>query len=246
MRAVSIVGFKSSGKSALTQLLAVALERRGLKVGIVKYAHSGLDKPDTDSARLRAPGRAVLALSDEECAVFYGEKRFLADMVPLIQADILLVEGGKHLGRLPRILCLRPPGEVEADEREKLDQGLAFAAWGRAAASGLPYFPGAPGVEDDALDALAALALEKSFLLPGLDCAACGREDCEALAVEIVAGKADEKDCAALHSEVEVRINGQPLGLNPFTSRVVSGALRGMLREMKGFAPGEITLKMRV
>jgi len=245
MRAVSIIGFKNSGKSTLTELLAGALERRGLRVAVAKHAHSGLDKPDSDSARLRAPGRTVLALADGECAIFYGESRFLADMVPLMQADMLLVEGGKRLGWLPRILCLRAPGEAEADERETLDQGLAFAAWGRIPAPGLPYFPGGPGVEDGALDALASLAQEKAFMLPGLDCSACGRENCAALAAEIVAGKTGAKDCAALHSEVEVRINGQPLGLNAFVARVVAGALRGMLREMKGFAPGELTLKMR-
>jgi molybdopterin-guanine dinucleotide biosynthesis protein B len=245
MRAVSIIGFKNSGKSALTALLADTLERRGLRVAIAKHAHSGLDKQGTDSARLRAPGRTVLALSDGECALFYGETRRLADMLPLIQADMLLVEGGKRLGWLPRILCLRAPGEAESDEREKLDQGLAFAAWGRTAAPGLPYFPGGPGVEDEALGALATLAQEKAFILPGLDCAACGRESCATLAAEIVAGKAGAKECAALHAEVEAHINGQPLGLNSFAARVVAGALRGMLREMKGFAPGELTLKMR-
>jgi molybdopterin-guanine dinucleotide biosynthesis protein B len=251
MRAVSIVGFKNAGKSALTILLADALERHGLRVSVAKYAHSGLDKPDldkagTDSARLRAPGRSVLALADGECALFYGEKRMLADMLPLIQADILLVEGGKHLGWLPRILCLGAPGEAEAGEREKLDRGLAFAAWGRTAAPGLPYFPGEPGVADEALDALAALTLEKAFMLPGLDCAACGRENCAALAAAIVDGKAGTHECAALGAEVEARINGQPLGLNAFAARIVAGALRGMLREMKGYAPGELSLKMRL
>jgi molybdopterin-guanine dinucleotide biosynthesis protein B len=245
MRAVSIIGYKNSGKSTLTKLLAGALERRGLRVAVAKYAHAGLDKPDTDSARLRAPGRTVLALSDGECALFYGEKRFLADMIPLLQADMLLVEGGKGLGWLPRILCLRAPGEAEADEREKLDQGLAFAVWGRQAAPGLPYFSGGPDAEDETLDALAALAQEKAFMLSGLDCAACGRENCAALAAEIVTGKAGTEDCAALRPAVEVCINGQPLGLNAFTARVVAGALRGMLREMKGFAPGEVTLTMR-
>jgi molybdopterin-guanine dinucleotide biosynthesis protein B len=246
MRAVSIVGFKNAGKSALTALLAGAMERRGLTVSIVKHAHSGLDKPGTDSARLRAPGRSVLALAEDECALFYGEKRLLADMLPLLQADMLLVEGGKRFGWLPRILCLRVPGEADADEREKLDQGLAIAAWGRAAAPGLPYFPGTPGVEDEALDALAALTQEKAFMLPGLDCTACGRENCASLAAAIVAGKAGTDECAALRAGVEARINGHPLGLNAFAARVVAGALRGMLREMKGFAPGELTLKMRL
>ena len=245
MRAVSVVGFKNAGKSTLITLLAGAMERRGLKTAVAKHAHSGLDKPDTDSARLRAPGRAVLALAEEECAVFYGEKRFLPDLIPLIQADILLVEGGRQLGWLPRILCLGAPGEAQTDELENLTPGLAFAAWGRAAAPVLPYFPGGPGMEDETLDALAALTLEKAFMLPGLDCAACGRECCAALAAEIVAGKAGVEDCAALRAEVEVRINGQPLGLNAFAARVVAGALRGMLREMKGFAPGDVVLTMR-
>jgi molybdopterin-guanine dinucleotide biosynthesis protein B len=166
-------------------------------------------------------------------------------MIPLIQADILLVEGGKHLGWLPRILCLRSSDETEADERDKLDRGLAFAVWGRVAAPGLPHFSGGPSVEDGTLDALATLVQEKAFMLPGLDCSACGRESCAILAAESGAGRAGMEACAALRAEVEVLINGQPLGLNAFAARVVAGALRGMLREMKGFAPGEVTLTMR-
>ncbi len=250
MRAVGIVGFKNSGKSTLTGLLAAALERRGLSVAVAKYSHSGLDKPESDSGRLRAPGRTVLALAEEECAVFYGEKRFLSELLPLVDqnTDILLVEGGKSLGFLPRILCLRPPAEQEPDELQKLHPSLALAAWGREAVPGLPFFPGGPDAKsDDAqIAALAALVEERAFLLPGLDCGACGCGDCAELAARVVAGEAKCEDCEAMKSELELAINGRILGMNPFTARIVAGALRGMLRELKGFAPGELELKMKV
>ena len=37
--------------------------------------------------------------------IHWGHPCFLRDLVPLLDADILLVEGGKNIGWLPRILC---------------------------------------------------------------------------------------------------------------------------------------------
>lgn len=236
MQAISITGFKNSGKTTLTLLLAQALERRGLRVAVAKRSHHPLDKPHTDTGALRAPGRTVLGITEEETAIFWGEERPLPDMLPLLHADILLLEGGKNRTWLPRILCLRNPAEADA-----LNSGLALASFGPVAAPGLPHFTaGTP----DSIDALAELASRKAFALPGLDCGACGRENCLGLAQAIVRGEASVDDCAAQGGEVQVRIDGSPLPLNPFTARVLGGAVRGMLQEMKGIAPGKVVLEM--
>lgn len=235
MRAISIAGFKNSGKTMLTSLLAAALERRGLTVSIAKRTHHGLDKPDTDTAKLCAPGRIVAGFSETETALFWGGPHTLPDMLPLLRADILLVEGGKSRDWLPRVLCAREPSEAEA-----LSRGLALASYGRVPVEGLPHFT------ETSMDDLAALLAERAFLLPGLDCGACGYEGCLGLARAVVAGTAAVRNCKALKSGMAVTINGQPLGLNPFTAGMLGGAIRGMLREMKGVAPGDVEIRLKL
>lgn len=244
MKAISIIGFKNSGKTTLTLRLAEELERRGLRVAIAKNSHHLLDRPDTDTSRLRAPGRTVLGLTDAEAAIFWGEYRSLRDMLPLLllrEGDILLLEGGKHRHWLPRILCLR-----EAAEADALHRGLAVACYGPVPAPGLPHF------DEAGVDALATLVEAKAFALPGLDCGACGREQCLGLAQSVVRGDVGVEACVALSglnmgsdgTVARVRINGRTLALNPFTARVLRGAVLGMLREMKGVVPGHVELEL--
>ncbi len=234
VKAISIIGFKNSGKTTLTARLADAIEARGLTVAIAKHTHHGLDKPDTDTFRLMKPKRTIIGVGEDECAVFWSTQRHLADLLPLVRADVLLVEGGKSLGWLPRILCLR-----EADEVKALDRGLALATWGKVGAPPLPHF-GA-----DEMDGLASLVLERAFLLPGLDCGACGQEDCAGLGRMVVAGDATPQDCCSVEGDLAITVNGHAVGLNPFVERIVAGALRGMLAELKGFTPGgDVVIRM--
>lgn len=234
MKAVSIIGFKNSGKTTLTARLAEAIERKGFTVAIAKHTHHGLDRPDTDTCRLMRSNRTVIGVGEKECAVFWSTQRHLADLLPLVRADVLLVEGGKSLGWLPRLLCLRDAGEAQA-----LGRGLALASWGTVSAPPLPHFA------TDEIDALADLVLERAFLLPGLDCGACGQNDCTALSRMVVAGEAVAEDCQTMEGEVSIKVNGHPVGLNPFVERIVAGTLRGLLAELKGYAPGgDVTIRL--
>ena len=239
MQAVSITGFKNSGKTTLTLLLAEALEARGLRVGIAKRSHHDLDKPATDTARLRAPGRTVLGVGEGESALFFGSEKNLLDVLPLMEVDILLLEGGKSRDWLPRILCLH-----DASEAEALHRGLAIASYGAVAATAfdkdLPHFSA------ESMDKLASLVLDKAFQLPGLDCGACGEEGCLGLARRMVRGEATVADCVSLNADIEIKVNGQAVGLNPFTARILGGALRGMLRELKGAGQGRAVIRLDI
>lgn len=235
MKAVSVVGYKNSGKTTLTRKLAEALEKRGLTVAVAKYTHHSLDKPDTDTGRLAVAERTVVGLAPSETLIRWGHSRHLTDLLPLINADVLLVEGGKSLGWLPRILCLRSAGEAE-----ELDQGLAIASFGQVAA---PYLK---SYREDELEQLAALVEERGFIVPGLDCGACGEADCAALSARIVKGEATLKDCLSItDTDISITINGHPVGMNPFVSRIVAASVKGMLGELKGYAPGnEVTITL--
>lgn len=237
MRAVSITGFKNSGKTTLTCALAQALEAMGLRVGIVKHTHHGIDMPHTDTALFSTAGRTVAAVHADQSAVFFNQSMDVHALLPLVDADIVLVEGGKRYGWLPRIVCLH-----HADEVDDLRPELAIASYGQAFSKEVPHFT----VEQVA--ELAQLVCEKSFVLPGLDCGACGFVDCAGLAAAIVGGTGKSAaDCQALPPDIMVRVNGQAVGLNPFVARMMGGALRGMLAELKGVTKGckaELTITL--
>lgn len=237
MKAISIIGFSNSGKTTLLGLLADHFEAIGVRVALVKHTHHCLDKPDTDTSRLMKSGRTVLAMGTDETVLFQGRGRFLVDMLPLLQADVVLVEGGKGLGWLPRVLCLREEDADAAPDRlARLVPELAVACFGDI---GLPHLP---RFTETTLDALGKLILEKSFVLPGLDCGACGLTNCEGLARRIVCGLATEEHCKARGVSIEVLVNNVAIGLNPFTAAMLNGGLKGMLSALKGYTPGAETI----
>lgn len=246
MKTVSLIGFAKSGKSTLASALAQCFEVRGLRVALAKHSHHPLDKPETDTARLCKPGRQVIGLGPDGCALFYGQPRHLMDLLPLLDADLLLVEGGKRLGWLPRVLCLPPDTRPATpdDDPALLRPELAFAVYEADGPTG--HCPQLPHFGPQSLDALADQIFERAFTLPGLDCGACGQPDCAGLAARIVAGEAGPADCRALASPLEVIVGGQPLGLNPFTAGILEGGVRGMLAHLKGYAPGrEVVLRLK-
>lgn len=241
MKAISIIGFSNSGKTTLMGLLADHFESAGLRVALVKHTHHHLDKPDTDTSRLMKPGRVVLALGAEETLLFQGTGRYLADMLPLLDADIVLTEGGKGLDWLPRVLCLRDEDEATAPDRmARLMPELAVACYGGFGLAGLPRF------DESDIAALGAHILEKSFVLPGLDCGACGFSSCGELAKRIVSGLTTQDQCKSIGGAIEVTVNGVPVGLNPFTATLLSGGITGMLSALKGYTPGtEVLIRLK-
>jgi molybdopterin-guanine dinucleotide biosynthesis protein B len=233
MHALSLVGFKKSGKTNAAVELLEVLKGRGLTVGAAKFSAHGFDREGTDTARFLAAGARVAGISESETAFFWPESRYLPDLLPLMACRALVVEGGKALDWLPRVLLLREPAEAE-----ELSRGLALATYGGVRAPGLPHL--------ETPEALADLLLERGFALPGLDCGACGRENCLEMAREIVAGQAAPSDCKAAAGEVEVTVNGSRLAMNPFIENVIAGTVRGMLGSLKGYAPGgDISLSIK-
>jgi molybdopterin-guanine dinucleotide biosynthesis adapter protein len=232
MRAIAVVGYKKSGKTTLAMELAQALKEQGLTVTLAKHSHHGFDEKSlTDTARFRECADMVLGFSPGGSFVSWPGERPLSGLVPLVDTDILVLEGGKTLGVMPRIIIA--PDEATAAD---LEPDLALAIYGEAALEGVMATRDIKG--------LARIVANAGFLLPGLDCGGCGRANCRALAAEIVAGGATEADCVAQNGELNITINGQPLALNPFIERMLRGGILGMLRELKGFGPGAVDIHL--
>ncbi|NDV20028.1 Fe-S cluster protein [Pseudodesulfovibrio sp. JC047] len=235
MKALSIVGPKNSGKTTLGLELARHFKASGLTVAAAKFSHHGFDWADTDTTQYAEVCDAVAGLSPEETFVNWTDRRFLPDILPLLTADVLIVEGGKTLGYLPRVLCLR--GDL-SDGTDWLGPDLAIATYGETTLEGIPAY--------NAIEPLAKTILDKGFFLPGMDCGTCGRPNCRALATQIVAGKATTKACLAMHNSIEVDINGSPVGMKPFVEDIISASIREMIRTLKGYSPGKATIKLDV
>lgn len=232
MRAVLLAGYKNSGKTELAVSLSRRLREMGHSVAVAKFTHHELDRPGSDTQRLVHAADGVLAFDPETTSLSLPGRKSLQDMLPLLSAEVLLVEGGKHLHCLPRIVLPR-----EGDALQDLDLGLGLAQWSTSPASGLPAL-------DDSSRA-AQLVLERGFLLPDLDCGGCGRNDCYELAREIVSGKADLSACTALSSQgIEIAVNGETIPLNPFVRTLIQNTLKGILSSLKGGTSGKVEIRL--
>jgi molybdopterin-guanine dinucleotide biosynthesis protein B len=230
MRAIAVVGYKKSGKTTLALELARELKKLGHSVTLAKHSHHGFDeKAETDTARFREQADMVMGFSPGGSFVSWPGERSLADLLPLVDTDFLVLEGGKTLGLMPRIIIA--PDEATADD---LDPELALAAYGDAALDSV--------LSTRDIQGLARIAAKAGFLLPGLNCGGCGRENCRGLAVDIVAGEASVDDCKALHGGLRITVGGKPLPLNPFVERILQSGIKGMLSELKGFGPGAVDI----
>ena len=231
--AISVIGYKNSGKTTLATGLAEQLTQMGHTVAGVKVSHEGFDKPATDTHALGQVCEQVIGIGPEETAMFWPKKSYLPDLLPLVKADVVLVEGGKSLTWLPRVLVLRSP-----EEAESLDNGLALGTWGEVTAEGLPAFT--------SMEHLAKVVLARGFILAGLDCKTCGRPDCLTLAQEIVRGEAVPAACKAFKTGMKITVNGHPLPMKSFVEDMIAGSLKAQLETLKGYVPGseiKITLK---
>lgn len=169
---VCVVGFKNSGKTALTVALAAELVRRGRRVMTVKHGHGfDLDAPGTDSYRHRTEGGAerVLMVGPEELALVGGwgpdGERPLRELVDrhLREAEIVIAEGWKA-GPEPKVEVYRAeahPDPIHDPDSPVADTFLAAVTDRDDYRPGHPVYPlGDPAHVQRVADRVEAVLLE--------------------------------------------------------------------------------------
>lgn len=98
---IQIVGTKDTGKTTLLEGITRELVRRGRSVACIKHTHvrPSLETEDTDTARLRAAGARVTALTGDDFTIVHrssgrGAAELSFRLAP--PGDMVLVEGFKN------------------------------------------------------------------------------------------------------------------------------------------------------
>lgn len=158
MKAVGIIGYHKSGKTALGLKLCREFSNRGLRVGVIKHVSCELRLVETDSSRYRPFASVVAAASPEEAEIIVKGKKRLEDMFRYCtDCDMILVEGFKKERLFPKIVCLR-----EKEEEEELFDGLELftASFKEGVADYLIS-------SDSHVGEMAALAIERAVEVDG-------------------------------------------------------------------------------
>ncbi|WP_320007599.1 molybdopterin-guanine dinucleotide biosynthesis protein MobB [Maridesulfovibrio sp.] len=233
MKAIAIVGKKKTGKTTMGLALVKKLTEKGYKVGVLKHSHHGFDGAEgADTEEYKKIASCVAAYSPSESFVSWKQERTVQDLIPLMDADIIIMEGGNKVGWLPRVIMVRE----DNDDKEFYPE-LALRQ--------IPACNSENPPSEELLEELADLVLEKGFLLPGLNCKACGRDYCMDFVADIIAGKARVSGCQAMKTQMSVTCNGSELGFNPFVADMLSAGITAMLQQLKGYVPGDIEIKIK-
>jgi molybdopterin-guanine dinucleotide biosynthesis protein B len=109
-KAIGFIGYSNSGKTTLIEKLIPRFRAQGLTVSAIKNAHHGfdMDRPGKDSHRYRVAGAGQVLISTTERWALLTEtpsghatlEDLLAQLAP---CDLVIVEGFKSEGRIPRI-----------------------------------------------------------------------------------------------------------------------------------------------
>jgi molybdopterin-guanine dinucleotide biosynthesis protein B len=233
MKAIAIVGKKKTGKTTMGLALVECLVARGLKVGVVKHSHHGFDGAEgADTEEYKKIAAAVAAYSPSQSFVSWAQERTVQDLVPLMDVDVIVMEGGNKVGWLPRVIMVR-----EDDDDKEFYPELALKQ--------LPACTRDNPPAQEEVEALADLVMEKGFILPGLNCGECGRDYCMDFVADILAGKARIAGCKAKAGDMTITCNGSELGFNPFVADILSAGITAMLKQLKGYVPGDVEIKIK-
>ncbi|MBD3183671.1 molybdopterin-guanine dinucleotide biosynthesis protein B [Candidatus Poribacteria bacterium] len=238
MKAVGITGYKNSGKTTLLINLAKELSKRRIQISSVKHVSCKLDLPGTDTTLHRQHAYQAAAVSDDESAIFFRESLSLEDMLSYMKSDFVLIEGFKSKKTFPKIVCLKP----NEDPHDLLD-GLEICIIGSSINSVDDIKVPVLDKEKDIV-MIADIAEEKAFKLPDLNCGACGFDTCYELAKQIVSGNRTIQNCKSLYSDIQIKVKGQVIPVNPFVSKLFRNTIKGMLSALKGFEGGDVEIKI--
>ena len=235
MKALGIIGYHHTGKTTLACTIIAELTKLGYKVASVKDIHNQAYYADLDgkntALHAKAGSQVVFAKGLHDSALLFPRSLQLQEILPLLQADFLIIEGMKD-APVPKLVC----AENTAQLAELVD-GTCFGISGLIADKlntyeGLPVF-----CLQRNLPQLLSTVLSQSFeILPLSDpecCSACGKS-CYQMAVDIVQGTATRSDCLLDNAaDTKLIIDGQEIVIVPFVQNLLRDMILAFVGNLK-------------
>ena len=111
VKTIAVIGWKNSGKTTLvSNLVNYFSSNININVGVIKHAHHSfdIDKPNTDSYKIRKSGAyKTIIISEKRLAYIEERKDSTLDLNQLIDlnkgCDLLIFEGFKKIKELKKI-----------------------------------------------------------------------------------------------------------------------------------------------
>ena len=233
-RAVSVVGFKDSGKTRVVEALVGELVGRGFSVGTLKHTAESvlLDTPGKDTWRHREAGSVATGILHGRGSAFFVDRAMTVReaLGMLGDVDFVVTEGFKSLGSMAKLIVPRVEGEV-GELSDGLEIGIVDVD-GRGVRGG----GGVPVIALDDAGGLADVVEERAFpVLPGLDCRGCGVDSCLEFGRALLAGEAELGACVGFGSGFSLRVDGEEVALGPFVQDVTRGVVLGLLSSFMGW-----------
>lgn len=228
-----VSGPSGSGKTNLMEYLIEKLNENGYTVATIKHTRGNvsLDEEGKDTWRHRKAGSTLAVFSSPIETVYIEEKadnlaRILQALLRLGSFDIILVEGF-HESNIPKIAVGHGKGARTAKDVV------------------LHYEDNKEEVLNQLIEVIQIHHITKK--LPGLNCGDCGFNSCQEMAKAILNGERTLNDCENLAaSRINLWVNGKPIPLSGFPSRMIRNTVTGMLNSLKGVEhPENLVLEIK-
>ncbi len=215
MKIISVVGTKDTGKTTLVTKIIEELVNRDFDVGTIKHMHESFDVEGRDTWKHRKAGAELVIGSADETFFLLNESLELDNILTIIECmkklDFLVIEGLKtsHYAKI----------SVSSFEDEYTIKKVNVME-----------------MDDNELKSLVNLIEERSYSrLPELNCNECGYERCKDFAKALAKGEVAENTCAMKkEKEIELKIDGLSIPMNPFVQTFVRNTIIGMISSLKG------------
>jgi molybdopterin-guanine dinucleotide biosynthesis protein B len=215
MKIISVVGTKDTGKTTLVVKIVKELVNRGFKVGTMKHMHQSFDIEGRDTWKHKEAGAELVIGSADETFFLINQKLDIENLLTrtecLLNLDYMVIEGLKY-SNYAKI-------SVSSFEDEFTIAKV-----------------NAKEITDEGLKELVDLIEKRAYgMLPYMDCKDCGFENCKDMAKAAAMGKVSEQVCVMKKmKDIELKVDGKPVPLNPFVQAFVQNTTIGMLSSLRG------------
>lgn len=232
---VRLISISSNvGKTSLGTKLVNYLVRRGYDVGVIKHCVHGMELEVKDTLRYLEAGAKLVAASSKDLLIIYNPLAVddVKYVLQYVDKPIVIVEGFKS----------QPVGDAIAivhstDEFNNLVNTTEVSAVlsddveviNVASSKGIPAFR--TNDVEKLFKWVESRALESIInSLPRRDCGICGYTSCTTFAYAYLKREVDE---CPVTSQVKLLVNNIAIQLNPFTKRMISSIINGLLNSLK-------------